>query len=329
VLQTSTLDLALRETQTQFCALSEECFDSGVSIKDDFNIVTRNIQDYAGDSVLNYMVSTYNAANEMMVDNNMGRGRRVVTFANVLRDKVYPLASAVDFMLTTGQAAMGRPVEIEFSGEIDFNPHAKGANKGRIYWLQIRPIIDKKDMVENSMLNAADDEIILRSNTALGHGSIDAIHHIVYVRPENFNSLNNEKIAAELSRLNGKFIETAENYILIGPGRWGSSDSALGIPVKWPDISQARLIVESALNNYRIEPSQGTHFFQNLTSFGVGYFTIDPGSSDGLYNIALLNDMEAEYESDFIRVVRFDAPLRIGIDGRKSVGVVLKPEITD
>jgi CheY-like chemotaxis protein len=326
VLQTSTLDLALRETQTQFCALSDECFAGGVSTKDDFNIVTRNIQDFAGDKVLNYMVSTYDAANEMLIDNNAGRGRRVVTFANVLRDKVYPLASAVDFMLTTGESAMGRPVEIEFSGEIDFNSSAKGANKGRIYWLQIRPIIDKKDMVENSMLNAVDDEIILRSNTALGHGLIDAIHHIVYVRPENFNSLNNVKIAVELSRLNHKFIETNENYILIGPGRWGSSDNALGIPVKWPDISQARLIVESALNNYRIEPSQGTHFFQNLTSFGVGYFTIDPASSDGKYNISLLDGMSAEYESEYLRVVKFDNPLRIGIDGRKSVGVVLKPE---
>jgi hypothetical protein len=262
----------------------------------------------------------------MLVDNNIGRGRRVVTFSNVLRDKIYPLAPAVDFMLTTGQSAMGRPVEIEFSGEIDFNSQAKGANKGRIYWLQIRPIIDKKDMVENSMLNANDDEILLRSNTALGHGSIEAIHHIVYVKPENFNSLNNEKIAAELSALNNKFIESNENYILIGPGRWGSSDKALGIPVKWPDISQARLIVESALNNYRIEPSQGTHFFQNLTSFGVGYFTIDPASSDGFYNIDLLNAMDSQYESENLRVVKFENPLRIGIDGRKSIGVVLKPE---
>ncbi len=326
ILQTSTLDLALRETQTQFCALSNECFDKEMATNDAFNIVNRNIQDYAGDKVLNYMVSTYNAANEMLIDNNIGRGRRVVTFANVLRDKVYPLAQSIDFMLTTGQNAMGRPVEIEFSGEIDIQHGAKGANKGRIYWLQIRPIIDRKDMVENTMLNATDEELILRSNTALGHGSIDAIHTIIYVRPENFNSLNNEKIAAELSKINSKYIDNNENYILIGPGRWGSSDSALGIPVKWPDISQARLIVESALNNYRIEPSQGTHFFQNLTSFGVGYFTIDPSSKDGLYDLDYLNQFEATYESENIRIVRFKNPLRIGIDGRKSIGVVLKPE---
>jgi CheY-like chemotaxis protein len=326
ILQTSTLDLALHETQTQFCALSNECFENGVRIEDDFNIVTRNVQDYAGDKVLNYMVSTYDASNEMLVDNNMGRGRRVVTFANVLRDKVYPLAPALDFMLTKGQEAMGRPVEIEFSGEIDMNPKANGATKGRIYWLQIRPIIDKKDMVENSMLAADDDELILRSNTALGHGSIDAIHTIVYVRPDNFNSLNNARIAVELSELNRKFIDNNENYILIGPGRWGSSDNSLGIPVKWPDISQARLIVESALNNYRIEPSQGTHFFQNLTSFGVGYFTIDPTSSNGIYDIEYLNKMDAIYQSEFLRVVKFENPLRIGIDGRKSIGVVLKPE---
>jgi CheY-like chemotaxis protein len=326
VLQTSTLDLALRETQTQFCALSNKTFDKEFGINDDFNIESRNVQDFAGDKVLNYMVSTYNAANEMIVDNNIGRGRRVVTFANVLRDKVYPLAPAIDFMLTTGQNAMGRPVEIEFSGDIDMQPGAKGANKGRIYWLQIRPIIDRKDMVENSMLTAADSEIILRSNTALGHGSIDAIHTIVYVRPENFSSLNNVKIAEELSKINGKYIESNENYILIGPGRWGSSDNALGIPVKWPDISQARLIVESALNNYRIEPSQGTHFFQNLTSFGVGYFTIDPSSQNGFYDLDYLNAQPAIYESEYVRIVRFDNPLRIGIDGRQSIGVVLKPQ---
>ena len=118
-----------------------------------------------------------------------------------------------------------------------------------------------------------------------------------------------------------------DNYILIGPGRWGSSDTALGIPVKWPQIASARLIVESAVGNYRVEPSQGTHFFQNLTSFGVGYFTIDPASGNGFFNVDLLNAMPADLETDFVRVVTFPSPLQIGINGKKGIGVVALPQV--
>lgn len=328
VLQTSTLDLALRDTQKMLCALERNTKDDVFSINDGFNIVDRNVQDFAGDPVLDYMVSTYDASAEMLVDNNRGRGRRVVTFANVLRDNVFPLAPAVDFMLRTGQRAMGRPVEIEFAGEIDIKRGQNGVNKGHIYWLQIRPIIDRKDMVEDSMLHAPAEDLILRSHTALGHGTIDAISTIVYVRGTNFDSSNTRSIAAEVEKINARLTEEGQYYILIGPGRWGTSDPALGIPVRWSDIANARLIVEASLGNYRIEPSQGTHFFQNLTSFGVGYFTINPFSGDGeFYDTEYLDRCEAIYESRDLRVVRFNEPLAIGIDGRTSTGVVLKPGI--
>ena len=147
---------------------------------------------------------------------------------------------------------------------------------------------------------------------------------ILYVRPENFSSVNNQKIAEEIERLNRDFTAGQKGYVLIGPGRWGSSDTALGIPVKWPHISNAKLIVEASLKNYRIEPSQGTHFFQNLTSFGVGYFTINPTSNDGIYDIDYLNSLPAAYESEYIRIVEFPNPLTIGINGRKGVGIVKK-----
>ena len=327
VLQTSTLDLALRDTQTKLCALSSKPFnDTSMSVDDSFNIVERNIQDFAGKTVLDYMVSTYDFTNDMLIDNNIGRGRRVVTFANILRDNVYPLAPAVDFMLTTGQKAMRRPIEIEFAGEITPASQRRTKGKGHIYWLQIRPIIDRKDMVENSMLEAPDSEIIVKSTQALGHGTIDAIHNIVYVRPDKFDSAHTRQIAAQVAEINKTFANTDENYILIGPGRWGTSDPALGIPVKWPEIAQARLIVEAALGNYRIEPSQGTHFFQNLTSFGVGYFTIDPADKNGVFDSEYLNSLPATHETEYVRVVHFDKPLRIGIEGRRHIGVVLKPE---
>ena len=321
VLQTSTLDLALRDTQTRFYALDMHKIDHEFNVDDGFNISKVKVQDFASTGALKYMVSTFDYVDQMLRDNEFGDGRRVVTFANMLQHDAYPLASAIDFMLSKGQDEMCRPIEIEFAGVVD----EKGEFKGRIYWLQIRPIIDRKDLVDDSVLHIEDKNVLLKSNTALGHGNIDNVSTIMYVRPENFSPSNNSLIAREIEKLNRSFVANNENYILIGPGRWGSSDTALGIPVKWPNISAARLIVESSLSNYRIEPSQGTHFFQNLTSFGVGYFTINPSSADGIYDIDYLNSLESSYESEFVRIVKFEHPLAIGINGLKGVGVVAKP----
>ena len=149
---------------------------------------------------------------------------------------------------------------------------------------------------------------------------------MVYVKTKRFSAANNPAIAREIEKVNIRFSESDRNYVLVGPGRWGSSDPWLGIPVKWAHISQARVIVESGLENYRIEPSQGTHFFQNLTSFGVGYFTVNSYSQqDGFFDEEFLDLQPAVYETDFIRHVRFDQPMPIKISGKKKIGVVLKP----
>jgi len=275
---------------------------------------------------LKYLVSTFDFNDRMIRDSGSGPGRKLVTFANVLRQNVFPLAEAVDFMLSTGQYEMGRPVEIEFAGLI--HPDAnKSEKKGMLYWLQIRPIVDKKEMLDDSIMNEPDEDLILRSETALGHGLMDNVRTVVYVKPSTFNSAKNPEVAREIAELNRQFTEAVEPYILVGPGRWGSSDSALGIPVRWPQIAGARLIVESALPGYHIEPSQGTHFFQNLTSFGVGYFTIDPVHNCGFYDVDYLNSLPALYESEALRVVRFDEPLTIAINGRKGHGIVAKPGV--
>lgn len=321
VLQTSTLDLALRDTQTRLYGLNMREVDSNFTVDDGFNIAKIKVQDAAETGAMKYMVSTFDYRDQVIRDSEWGEGRRVVTFANVLQHKVYPLAEMIDFMLTTGSEAMNRPVEIEFAGMINVNE----TGKGQLYWLQIRPIIDRKDLLDESVLSIPDDRVILKSNTALGHGNIENVDTIVYVRPENFSSFNNPLIAREIEKINRQYTERGEGYILVGPGRWGSSDTALGIPVKWPHISSARLIVESSLSNYRIEPSQGTHFFQNLTSFGVGYFTINPSSNDGVYDIDYLDSCPAVYESESVRIVKFDSPLPIGISGTKGIGVVAKP----
>ena len=277
------------------------------------------------DAPYEYEVNQSLANNDRILrDTDFGQGRKVVTFANVLNHGVFPLAKIIDFMLSTGQYEMGRPVEIEFAGNI--NPDAmRSDKKGTVYWLQIRPIVDKKEMLDDSLLDVADEDLILRSGTALGHGLMDNVRHIVYVKPTSFDSSQNVATALEVEKINKEMVEKGLPYILIGPGRWGSSDSALGIPVKWPQIAGARLIVESALPGYRIEPSQGTHFFQNLTSFGVGYFTIDQPGNSGMIDTTWLDSQPAVYESDKIRIVEFADPLSIAINGRKSKGIVVKP----
>ena len=344
VLQTSELSLALRDTQTRMYALDmkgdeRETSLSGQPIKkpesmsnlkvdDGYNVAKLRVQDVAERGALKYMVSTFDFRDNVIRDSDFGEGRRVVTFNNILKHKAYPLAEAVDFMLTTGQEAMQRPVEIEFAGMVEPN----NSNKGRLYWLQIRPIVDRKETVDEALMSTPDEKLLLKSGTALGHGSIEGVNTVVYVRPEKFSSSNNSLIAREIEKINRGFLDREERYVLIGPGRWGSSDTSLGIPVKWPAISAAKLIVESSLPNYRIEPSQGTHFFQNLTSFGVAYFTIDtnakrkPGDPvTDLYDVDFLNAQPAVYESDFVRIVTFSSPLAIGVNGLKGTGVVVKP----
>ena len=321
VLQTSTLDLALKSTQTYFDVLAPNEGQNTFTTDDSMNIESKNINDFAGNKALNYMVSTYNATDDMLTDTNSGYGRRVVTFANILRDNVFPLAGAVDMMLNLGQQAMGRPVEIEFAGLLNHNL-MNSPEKGHLYWLQIRPIIDRRDMADDKILDAPDSEFILKSDTALGHGTIDAIDTLVYIKPDVFNNLDTQKIAQEVAEINRRLTTEGRYYVLIGPGRWGTSDPSLGIPVKWTDIANARVIAETTLENFNVEPSQGTHFFQNLTSFGVGYLTVNPYSGKGLYNVEYLNNLPAAVETEHVKVIYFDEPLEVSINGTKGVGAV-------
>ena len=219
-----------------------------------------------------------------------------------------------------GTEAMRRPVEIEFACNLNED------HTGEFYLLQIRPIVDSKQMLEENLSEIDDDQCLLRSHNSLGHGIFDDVTDVVYVKYDDmFSAANNFVVANDIERINDKFLGTGNKYVLIGLGRWGSSDPWLGVPIKWPNISAARVIVEVALQNYRVDPSQGTHFFQNLTSFGVGYFTIDtnrPGDG-GLLRKSMLDSMPAIDETAYVRHVRFDNPLKIMMDGMKQEGVVI------
>ena len=323
-LQTSTLDTCLRDTQTILSALPLKSEEFDLNPDDGFNIKELSVQDFANTGSLQLTASTYDAVNGILRDTDSGRGRRVITFANILRDKALPLAPAIDFMLRQGQNAMQRPVEIEFAGNIDTTPGAQ--LKGQIYWLQIRPIIDRKEFVGDEIIDRNPEELLLNSSKVLGNGRIDDVKTVVYVRPDKFDSLQSPDLARKISELNAKLKAKGKGYALIGPGRWGSSDPALGIPVAWADISGAKLIAEASTPDFKVEPSQGTHFFHNLTSFGVAYFTVNPGQDGDIYDLATLESMPASYDDGVIRVVEFPAPLEIAVNGRTGVGNIAKPQ---
>lgn len=322
VLQTSELDIALKETQTRFYALDLKNAGHDFSIDDGFNLLKLHVKDAETDGSLQYIASTYDPYDQIIRDGIYPGGRKVITFANILQHDVFPLAEILQLVLQYGQNEMRRPVEIEFAATLN-----KEKDKaGTFYLLQIRPIVDCKEMLDEDLTLVEDEATVLRSNNALGHGIMNDIQDIVYVKTDNYSASNNQLIAYEIEKLNKEFLDKGRNYILVGPGRWGSSDTWLGIPVKWPHISAARVIVEAGLTNYRVDPSQGTHFFQNLTSFGVGYFTINAFMNDGVYNQEFLNSHEPVTETKFLRHVHFDKPLVVKIDGKKNIGLVMKPE---
>jgi len=321
VLQMSDTEMALRETQTRFYALDLKNMGENFSVDDAFNLLKLSVREADKDGALQYLASTYNPTDQVIYPGVYPDGRKIISFVGVLEHDVVPLPHLLREVLRLGQEAMRRPVEIEFAVEID------AATRSCVfYMLQIRPMVDVKSDVHINLSEIRPETILLQSNNALGHGQMDDITDVVYVKTDGYNAGNNPLIAEEISRINAKFLDRGEHYVLVGPGRWGSSDSWLGIPVKWPNISAARIIVEAGLTNYRVDPSQGTHFFQNLTSFGVGYFTINDFNGDGVYNRAVLDALPAVEETAHVRHVRFPHALSIKVDGKKKLGYVLTEE---
>ena len=321
ILQTSNVEFALRETQTYFNALdlSETRFIPQVD--DGFNLLKIDVADAEKDGTLKYIASTYDLHDRVISDSLYEGGRKLITFNNILKHDVFPLADILKEVLHIAQSEMGRPIEIEFAVNLDYSP----AKQHVFYLLQIRPIVDSKEMINEDIGSIPEVNAIITCNSALGHGITNDLFDLVYVKPEAFMASKNQSIMYEIDKVNRLLVSENRHYILVGPGRWGSADPWLGIPVKWSHISNARLIVESGLSDYRIDPSQGTHFFQNLTSFGAAYFTINPFLNDGSYDTEFLNAQPAVYESEYVRHVRFDKPMIMKVDGRKNKGVVMKP----
>ena len=328
VLQTSEMETALRETQTRFYALDMSHVGDDFKVDDGFNILNLRVKEADKDGSLQGIASTYDPVDQIIRDGIYEGGRKVISFSGVLQHGVFPLPEILQLAQKLGSEEMRRPVEIEFACNLHNQQQTANSQqpKGEFYLLQIRPIVDSKQVLDEDLAAISDEQCLLRSHNSLGHGISEDVVDVVYVKTDDdFTAVNNPRIADEIEQINRKFLNEDKNYILIGPGRWGSSDYWLGIPVKWPHISAARVIVEAGLKNYHVDPSQGTHFFQNLTSFGVGYFTINTYTGDGVLQKELLDQMPAVEETEFVRHVRFDNPLKIMMDGKKQQGVVLLP----
>lgn len=320
VLQTSEMETALRDTQTRFYALDMKHTGSDLNTDDGFNILNLRVKEADKDGALNYIASTYDPYDQIIRDGIYEGGRKVISFCGVLQHGVFPLPELLQTAQKVGAEEMRRPVEIEFACNMNND------KTGDLYLLQIRPIVDSKQILDEDLQSIDDNLCLLRSHNSLGHGISEDTVDVVYVKTdENFTAANNPAVAGDVEQINRKFLDSGKGYILIGPGRWGSSDYWLGIPVKWPHISAARVIVEAGLKNYNVDPSQGTHFFQNLTSFGVGYFTINTHCGDGIFRKEILDAMPAVEETKYIRHVRFERPLKIMMDGKKQEGIVMLP----
>ena len=330
VLQTSEMETALKETQTRFYALDMSHVGDDFKVDDGFNILNLRVKEADKDNSLQGIASTYDPVDQIIRDGIYEGGRKVISFSGVLQHGIFPLPEILQLSQKYGSEEMRRPVEIEFACNL-----APDGASGDFYLLQIRPIVDSKQVLDEDLAAIPDEQCLLRSHNSLGHGISEDVVDVVYVKTdEDFTAANNPQIADEIEQINRKFLDgeylqedgTGANYVLIGPGRWGSSDYWLGIPVKWPHISAARVIVEAGLKNYHVDPSQGTHFFQNLTSFGVGYFTINTYTGDGILQTSVLDALPAIEETEHVRHVRFPHPIKIMMDGKKQHGVALLPQ---
>ncbi len=320
ILQLSSPASTLRDSQQYFYGLDLNPDSYSVSTNQTVNKKKITVRAAESHGSLKFVASTYDLQNNMIRPGVMHDGIRVISFDNVLKYNTFPLAEILQDLLQIGQLEMSNPIEIEFAVKLD----VPAGQPKQFSFLQIRPIIESNDDISYLPENLDTKDTIIYSESALGNGMYKNLCDFVYVKPETFNSANTREIALAVEKINKKFNQLDKQYILVGPGRWGSSDPWLGIPVVWSQISSAKIIVESGLNNFRINPSQGTHFFQNLTSFKVGYFTINPFIKDGFFDVEYLNKQEAVYEDEFLRHVVFKAPLTVIIEGKNNRAAIFK-----
>ena len=310
VLQTSTPDLAMRDTQQVMYALDLQPERFKTSLDDAVNLSRIPITECGRFPSFSKVVSTYDYQNQRMVDSPIPEGPKVVSFAHILRYNTFPLAPIVKELLEVCTAEMKSSVEIEFAAE---------PSTGIFNALQIRPISSDSLKADVDWRSIDTEGAFVNSSSALGTGWIEGIKDIIYLKADVFDKMKTREMAAELRELNARMRAEGRQYILIGYGRWGSSIPTLGVPVVWSDISETKVLVECSLPDFRVDPSQGTHFFQNLTSFNAGYVNVDPYSRQGdSLDLSVLDALPAQEETPWMRLVRLEKPLSACVDGRSG-----------
>jgi hypothetical protein len=321
IVEFSSVKGILQNSQRQFYALQLD--GGGGAEEGPTNMVPRRfgLDAAEADGALAALASTYSPENDAVYDGLSRSGVRLVSFAPILKHGMFPLAEILDLLLKIGEEGTSSPVEVEFAVNLAVPP---GAPR-EFGFLQLRPLALSREFAELELGEVDPAGLICRSSSVLGHGKIEQIRDVVVVDFERFQRGRSREVALELARFNAELVEEERPYLLIGVGRWGSADPFLGIPVTWDQISRARVIVEAGFRDFRVTPSQGTHFFQNLTSSNVGYFTVNPDAGEGFVDWGWLERQPAVAETEWVRHLRFDSPVIVKMNGKKNQGVILKP----
>ncbi|MCK5773881.1 MAG: phosphoenolpyruvate synthase [Thermoplasmata archaeon] len=306
----------MANSQKHFYALNMDRTEFDLSRGEEETLLTLNIEKAEESGALDYLASTFDANDNRMRDGTTANGPRAITFAGVLKYDMIPLARILKNLLSIGRKGMGRTVELEFGTRMGDDGIPE------FHALQIRPFITMKEKVELTIGEDEKGAAVIRSEKVMGNGRVDDIRDIIFVPPDTFDSSMTREIANEIGKLNGEM--EGRPYLLIGPGRWGTRDRWLGIPADWDQISNARVIVEYSTEDFRVDPSHGTHFFHNLTSRGIPYFTLTYGSKEAHLDWSWFKGLRADNRSKMVDHVRLEKPITVKVDGRNGTGVVLK-----
>jgi CheY-like chemotaxis protein len=316
----SSVDEILKYSQNTFYALDMPDADATIEQGHSMELAEYSLAVAEADGVLADIGSTYSLENHAIYDGVSRKGPRLVTFAPMLKYDVFPLPAILDELLALCRKGMNGPVEIEFA----VNTTVPKGQPAEFYLLQMRPMVIEQEMERLSILDTHREDLICRSNLVLGNGAVSDIHDVVLVDYETFDRRKSMQVAGEIRGFNHELVDQQLPYLLIGVGRWGSADPWLGIPVRWEDINGARVIVETSLRDIKVAPSQGTHFFQNITSSKVGYITVH--DTDGSFiNWEWLGQQRAQEKAEFTRHLKFEDPITVIMDGHRKSAVILKP----